>query len=47
MRRTAIGIGATGTLGGVASTSAAAVSLGDNDRILSKAGFLVSPVLWG
>jgi len=41
MRRTAIGIGATGTLGGVASTSAAAVSLGDNDRILSKAGFLV------
>jgi len=47
MRRTAIRIGATGTLGGVASTSAAAVSLGDNDRILSKAGFLVSPVLWG
>jgi len=47
MRRTAIGIGAAGTLGGVASTSAAAVSLGDNDRILSKAGFLVSPVLWG
>jgi len=39
MRRTAIGIGATGTLGGVASTSAAAVSLGDNDRILKSRFF--------
>lgn len=47
MRRTAIGVGAAATLGGVASTSAAAISLPSRETVLTAAGIAISPPLMG